>query len=116
MKNKTRFGLLGAATTSSYLENPGLGAPCRAHGLPPPPRGDLERAQPLVPGGESKLWTISRLSLPGDSPLPQLSVVQASVPVHELGEVLNHLVNPEHFMLKIWPRDQFYLCLVSFLS
>ena len=85
-------------------------------GSPPPPRGDLERAQPLVPGGESKLWTISRLSLPGDSPLPQLSVVQASVPVHKLGEVLNHLVNPEHFMLKIWPRDQFYLCLVSFLS
>ena len=116
MNNRSQVGFTRSYNNFELPDTSGLGAPCRAHGLPPPPRGDLERGHPLVPGGESKLWTISRQSLPGASPRPQLSVVQASVLVHELGEVLHHLVNPEHFMLKICPGDQFYLWLASFLS
>ena len=54
--------------------------------------------------------------LPFASPRPQPSVVQDSVPVHELEEVLSNFLNPEHFMPKILLGDQCYLCLASFLS
>ena len=54
--------------------------------------------------------------LPFASPRPQPSVVQDSVPVHELEEVLSNFLDPEHFMPKILLGDQCYLCLASFLS
>ena len=116
MNNRNQAGFTRSCNNFELPGIPGLGAPCRAHGLPPPPRGDLERGHPLVPGGESKLWTISRQSLPGASPRPELSEVQVNVLVHVLGVVLLHLTYPEQFMLKIWPGDPFYLWLASFLS
>ena len=107
MNNRSQVGFTRSCNNFELPDASGLGAPCRAHGLPPPPRGDLERGHPLVPGGKSNLWTISRQSLPGASPRPELSVVQVNVLVHVLGVVLLHLTYPEQFMLKIWPGDPF---------
>ena len=116
MNNRSQVGFTRSCKNFELPDTSGLGAPCRAHRLPPPPRGDHERWHPLVPGGESELWTNSRQSLPGASPRPELSVVQVNVLVHVLGVVLLHLTYPEQFTFKNWPGDLFYLWLASFLS